>query len=700
MKALGFSRVYKKDKNLVVYNSPALITSRYFSGDLQSTLHRLEKALIDYDKLNNNHFGNEKRERFLRWFAELDIKTDEAQEDAAKEVQRQDTIQKERILDEINQLKAVHVTISSDEWKVGLVERFEKLRHVVQNNIPDLWVGLEFELSCLRVLNIHGCTLPIIAIILGRAAGGKTQVISLLRKWPYAYYTDTHSAKSWITHTTSVKKPEDLEKIDMLPRVKNKIFCTPEWAPIFTLREDDLKAALGIITRIADGQGLASNSGVYGRRAYEGIHMFAWIGAAVDVPHIVYKVLGTLGQKLYFFRLPFKEITTKNVNEELGSDFNTKFDSIQTALFDYLKWFEIGPDLVHDNRDGEDDDASLFDYEKDLRFKPGMPGNQFKFHDDDDIVWKEVMKKEKLDLEKCKIKGPRLLKMKWDRNKDDSHAKQCIAKLAVLLSHLRCDVQTWREGSDIGYSPSLPEHPQRAAEILFNLAKGHALLFGRNFVTMEDIPIVVKTVLSTAQIDRVKIFSLLLANKGRSLSTSRITLSLNISPQTARRKMIEFKAIRLVDEEDSGSNHELSIKLKPEFSWFLGEEFNQIHEGFEPVDYHKYLKEDVASEMADQQMPSLSNIGYGSTYERLVLFNRIFDELVGESEKSATMDADKDTVGRDELQKRLVLTGKFDAKDALTIIDEMIRIKNIEQVIVNTYRKVNSNSESSEPTSE
>jgi hypothetical protein len=377
-------------------------------------LHHLEKVLANYDKRNNNHFGNEKIERFLRWFAELDIKTDEAQEDAAK-VQRLETIQKERILEEINELKATHAGISSDAWKTGLVNRFEKLRQTVQSNIPDLWVGLEFELSCMRVLNIHGCTLPIISIILGRAAGGKTQVISLLRQWPYAYYTDTHSAKSWVTHTTSIKTPEDLEKIDMLPRVKNRIFCTPEWAPIFTLREDDLKATLGIITRIADGQGLASNSGVYGRRAYEGIHMFSWIGAAVDVPHIVYKVLGTLGQKLYFFRLPFKDITTSNVNEELGSDFNTKFDSIQTALFDYLKWFEIGPDLVYDNRDvdRDDDQDSLFDYEKDLRFKPGVPGNQFKFHDDKDVVWKEVMKKKRQALEKGKVQDSRLLKMKW-----------------------------------------------------------------------------------------------------------------------------------------------------------------------------------------------------------------------------------------------------------------------------------------------
>jgi hypothetical protein len=155
--------------------------------------------------------------------------------------------------------------------------------------------------------------------------------------------------------------------------------------------------------------------------------------------------------------------------------------------------------------------------------------------------------------------------------------------------------------------------------------------------------------------------------------------------------MTEFKAIRLVNEENSGSNHELSIKLRQEFDWFLGEEFNQIREGIEPADYRKYLKEDADSEMADQQTPSLGNSGYVSAYEMLLVFDSIFDELARESEASATMDADKSTVGRDELQKRLVLTGKFNAKDALTIIDEMIRIKKIEEVMRSTYRKVSSN---------
>jgi hypothetical protein len=200
----------------------------------------------------------------------------------------------------------------------------------------------------MRILNIYGCTLPFIGIILGRPAGGKTQVISLLRKWPHAYYTDIFTARSFVTHTTAVKKKEDLIKIDMLPRIKNKVFGTPEFSPIFTAKEEDLRSILGIITRIADGQGLASDSGAHGHRAYEGTHMLVWIGAAVDVPYSVYKVLASLGPKLYFFRLPFEDRTVDDIIKEMGGDFSIKFDSIQAAIYDYLKWFEIAPDLKCD----------------------------------------------------------------------------------------------------------------------------------------------------------------------------------------------------------------------------------------------------------------------------------------------------------------------------------------------------------------
>jgi hypothetical protein len=292
------------------------------------------------------------------------------------------------------------------------------------------------------------------------------------------------------------------------------------------------------------------------------------------------------------------------------------------------------------------------------------------------------MERKALEAER-KPKGARLLKIEWDREKDDSQVKRCIAELAKLLSHLRCDVRTWKEGSEIGYAPSLPEHPKRAAEILFNLARGHALLYGRNYVTMNDIPIIIKTVLSTAQVDRVKVFSLLRATGGDWLSTSRITQSLSISPPTARKKMVEFKAIHLVDEEESGSNHEKSIRLRPEFNWFLSQEFDQLNDGFEPADYHKYLKEDVTSDVAESESPTSS---YASVYEKMVVFDKVFDELSREHDSSA-MEADKGTVGRYDLQKRLIATGIFDQVDALVIIDEMVRIQKVKIVMMNTYRR-------------
>jgi hypothetical protein len=53
------------------------------------------------------------------------------------------------------------------------------------------------------------------------------------------------------------------------------------------------------------------------------------------------------------------------------------------------------------------------------------------------------------------------------------------------------------------------------------------------------------------------------------------------------------------------------------------------------------------------------------------------------------MEADKGTVGRDDLQKRLVASGSglFNLAQALTMIEEMLRIKKIKIVMLNTYRR-------------
>ena len=325
-----------------------------------------------------------------------------------------------------------------------------------------------------------------------------------MSKWYCAYYTDDFTAKSFVSHSTSASK-EELDEIDMLPRLKNRLFLTPELAPTFTVKDEDLNKTLGIITRIADGQGFKSNSGAHGQRGYDQNIMFAWIGAVVDIPYKVYKMLGNLGFKLYFFRLPFKEKTENDLIMEMSEDFSDKINRIMSTLFEYLYLFETGPRLIYDNE---------------------------------------------------------LNKIEWDNSRDDYDAKRCIVKLGKLLGHLRCIATTWHtggtQGSDYGYAVSQPEDPRRAITVLQNLARGHALLTGRNYISLEDIPIVTKTVLSTAQTERVSLFYLLLDNGG-DVSTNDIVEYLGVSRPTAGRTMTELNAVGLVEEYERKEQNNYSI---------------------------------------------------------------------------------------------------------------------------------------------
>jgi hypothetical protein len=371
-------------------------------------------------------------------------------------------------------------------------------------------------------------------IVLGAPSSLKTQGIELFRKWPTTYYTDNFSARAFVSHNTSVKK-EQLPEIDLLPKLKNKMFLTPELAPMFAAKDDDLLQVLTIITRVIDGHGYFSNSGAHGGRGYDSPMMFVWIGAAVDIPRKVHKHLSTLGPKLYFLRLP-KEFYNNPEDEYLkqikGIDFGKKVSAIHDALFGYLKWFELCPNTATEQSSG-------------------------------------------------------LQKIEWDDYKDDEESNRYIIRLGRLLGHLRASVPTWdtshSQGSEYAYSIATIEEPTRAITQLSNLARGHALSQGRTFITKEDIPIVVKVVLSTASIERVTVFDLLLAHGGK-LQTPVIVDSLNVSSPTALRTMTEFKAIGLVnmDTKATESAHVTEITLKSDFSWFLTSDFQKLRDGYKP----------------------------------------------------------------------------------------------------------------------
>jgi hypothetical protein len=560
--AMGFTDIQVQAKNMVLRGPDGLmVMAKYDPNDLTRTQKLVESTMAELmgkqkglpDNFNPKSFA---ALLVIALLNDLQDQFTEYQESIQQEQKRVDSV-----LDEIRDLKEENAEITFTQWQDQLVTKYNNLKDVVDKKLPKIWPALEFGLSSLRVLNIDDCTLPLIGILLGRPGSGKTVVITLLSKWIYGYYTDDFSPKAWVSHTTSVDSQEELEAIDMLPKIKDRQFLTPELATLFNLKEDDLRVALSRITRIADGHGFASDSGVYGHRAY-GETMFTWLGAVVDIPPHVYKVLHGLGPRLYFFRLPFKDITAVELLNNLtgGERFNAKYKAIEEALFDYLKWFEIGPTVL-----------------------PRTPNS------------------------------PHLRKVQWDSSRDELEAMQCIINLTLLLGHLRREGAAYMpdramvvsdpdttEDEGFSYFVGAMEDVTRASEVLTNIARGHALITGRNYITMEDIPIVVKTVLSTARVERIKAFIALLDNGGW-ITKKDLAEQLHVSRSSAYRFMTELKAIGLVDveatndieytENDNPAKVKIMHLKQDKFDWFLKDEFKKLRGKFTPVDNRRYMQE-------------------------------------------------------------------------------------------------------------
>jgi hypothetical protein len=322
--------------------------------------------------------------------------------------------------------------------------------------------------------------------------------------------------------------------------------------------------------------------------------------------------------------MKFDEQTTDQLMDYAVDDeeFNPQVLEIRNALYDYLKWFEI-----------------------------------------------------------CPVMTP---KMKWDKSNDSRDALKYIVGMADLLSYLRCIAQVWEtydsQGSDYAYSISPREVPRRAITCLKNLARGHALLTGRDHITLDDIPIVIKTALDTAPIERVSLFSLLIANNGI-LTTNQTLRSLNVARKTALRTMAELKVIGLVDMEEfhepGQNNLSKRIVLNPKFNWFLSDPMitkiiphTRIYSNSEPD--------------KDQ-----NSFGEHSTVDEENMFWEVYDQLLWEEESmnDSYSDIDKNTINGQKLEHRLMSTGEFYNGDAAKMIKRMVNTGKLEEVMLDTYRK-------------
>lgn len=407
-------------------------------------------------------------------------------------------------------------------------EELTLLRNTIESNFPNRSFAIEVGLSVKVQMKIEGITQPLALFFMGSPSTYKSTILEILDSLPNSYLSDSFTPKSFVSHSANSKK-EDLEKIDLLPKIKHKTLITPELAPLFSGNQDQLVEYFGMLTRILDGRGFQSDSGVHGKRGYSGDYYFTWLGAVIDIPHRVWGLLGNLGPKMYFFRLP----------EDTKSD-QEKLDQIKRNLKEnsYVTKLESSKDAI----------KKFWNF---IENRPEQNEN----------------------------------KVIWNTEKDDEESMNRIIQLAMVLSKLRATIPTWNTldsgGSQYNFEIPTIENPSRASSAFYNLARGHALLCGRNYITKEDLCVVIPTALSSAPKERVELFRLLIENNGK-VNTDEFKALAKVSRATALKEIQKLTILGLVtsSEEDATTKKVTAIKLKDEFGWFLTSEFKQYWDQF------------------------------------------------------------------------------------------------------------------------
>src|SRR5262249_39115813 len=142
-------------------------------------------------------------------------------------------------------------------------------RTVIGENFPTYLKPAEVCLSVQAQLLLNDVSNPFALALVDVPSSGKTIILNFLDgAIELTYTTDNFTPASFVTHATNVKR-EDLAKVDLLPRIRYRTLIVRELGSIFGAKDDDLIKSLGILTRVLDGEGLETDSGVHGRRGYK-----------------------------------------------------------------------------------------------------------------------------------------------------------------------------------------------------------------------------------------------------------------------------------------------------------------------------------------------------------------------------------------------------------------------------------------------
>ncbi len=399
------------------------------------------------------------------------------------------------------------------------------VRAIVEHNFPDLWPAVDLGLSTAATLLLAENTNPTAVIYVGGPSTGKTTVATMFdgamievngKRESLCYRSDKFTPASFVSQAAN-QPTKALAKVDLLPRIKDKILLTPELATIFRGKPDELTQTFSTITRVLDGQGLQTDSGTHGRRGYTGQHGFAWIGCTTPFEPQVWRVMAQLGSRLFFLVMETgRAVTVEDLlTGSSGPSYPERLELCRAVVHKFLEELFVGYGGVR--------------------------------------------------------------AVRWIAE-DDPDARLWLARCAMVLAAMRAVPIEERDtdGGSKSYRPGQRELPFRAQAVLTNVARGHALAHGRRQVTMDDLPLVAAVTVSSMPGDTSAIFGALITNDG-ALTVEAVQEVLKARHrETARDRMRYLEALGVVEFENAGPGKTSILRLRPDWAWCASPDFRAL----------------------------------------------------------------------------------------------------------------------------
>lgn len=215
---------------------------------------------------------------------------------------------------------------------------FEQWREVIAANFSALVRPAEVCLSVIAQLLLNDVSNPFALALVDVPSSGKTITLNFFSGTQELIYTsDNFTPAAFVSHASNVKR-EDLDKVDLLPRIRYRTLIVRELGSIFGAKDDDLMKSLGILTRVLDGEGLETDSGVHGKRGYKGDYVFMLLAGTPPIAPRVFKVMGNFGSRLFFLTLHTPtETDDELIAQNLGTDRKQRENICKAATEGFLR---------------------------------------------------------------------------------------------------------------------------------------------------------------------------------------------------------------------------------------------------------------------------------------------------------------------------------------------------------------------------